>query len=109
MNLKEQVLYCLENYPDSRNSDIKLTNYIWVKFYNQYLTLDSSNNYTVKLIDLYHLPKEDNVKRYRAKIQNEKKLFLPTDPEILKKRQVMEEKWRKEIGYNPELRQVLTN
>lgn len=57
-------------------------------------------------MDLYELPKEDNVKRIRATIQNQKNQFLPTDEVIRKKRQIKEEEWRKYLGYNPELRTV---
>lgn len=38
--------------------------------------------YFVSLGKLFDLPREDNIKRIRAKIQNEEKLFLPTDPAI---------------------------
>jgi hypothetical protein len=108
MTLKSMVEHCLQKYPDTRNSDIKLTNSIWFEFYKDAL-IEVDGELAVKLLHLYKLPKEDAVKRWRAKFQNEKKLYLPTDIEVLKKRQGMEEKWRDKLGYNPELRQVLTN
>jgi hypothetical protein len=37
--------------------------------------------------------REDHVKRIRAKIQNEDGDFLPTDPEIRKKRKILEADW----------------
>jgi len=106
MTLKKMVEYCLEKYPDTRNSDIKLTNSIWFEFYRDEL-IEVDGELAVKLLHLYKLPKEDNVKRWRAKFQNEKGLYPPTDPEVLRKRQRQEEKMRDELGYNPELRKVL--
>ena len=94
MRLPDKVLFCLENYPQTRNCDISLTIKIW-EVYHQ----DKINNGSVSLSDLYDLPREDNVKRYRAKIQNVEKLFLPTDPEVIKKRNIKEDEWREELGY----------
>ena len=105
MNLKKQVKFVLENYPETRNSDIRLMGNIWVIFYKDMLIFDGKE-YSVKLKNLYDLPREDNIKRIRAKLQNEEKKYLPTDPEILKKRKCLEEKWRNILGYNPELRTI---
>lgn len=102
------VEYCLENYPETRNSDIKLTNKIWIEFYPEYVHT-REGKYCVDLVDLYELPKEDRVKRWRAKYQNEKGIYLPDDPEVRRKREITEEKWRKYLGYNPEMRAVLVD
>jgi len=99
MKLKEQVLDCLQNYPDTRNSDIKLTNSIWYKYYPDKIQKNDKGELTVKLLDLYNLPREDNVKRIRAIIQNNEGRFLPTDLEVIKQRRINEHKWRKELGY----------
>jgi len=101
--LEQKIIYCLEKYPETRNSDTKLTNAIWLEFYKDKLFSTADGNAAIKLIDLYNLPTQDDVKRIRAKIQNEKHLFLPTSIEIRKKRKIKEEDWRKYLGYNPEL------
>lgn len=98
------VEYCLVNFPDTRNSDIKLTNKIWIEFYPEYIKREN-NRYCVDLLDLYLLPKEDTVKRIRANF-NAKGKYLPDDPEIRRQRQISEEQWRLSLGYNPELRTV---
>jgi len=102
-NLKLKVLHCLAQDEKSRNSDIRLFNNILLIFYKEFIkTVDGKDS--VELSDLYQLPHQDNVKRIRAKIQNEDKKFLPTSIEVAKKRGWLEEDWRKLLGYNPELR-----
>lgn len=44
-------------------------------------------------------PWEDNVKRHRAKL-NEQGLYLSDKPEVLKARKQSQEKWLKELNYN---------
>lgn len=101
-NLKKEVLFCLEKYPETRNSDIKLTNAIWIEFY-AYRIRKVDGEWVVRLIDLYELPTEDNVKRVRAVVQNEEHKYLPTSEEVRRKRKIKEEEWRRYLGYNPEL------
>lgn len=48
----------------------------------------------VELKNIMDLPREDNVKRIRAKIQNEEKKYLPTSLEVAKQRKINEEDWR---------------
>ena len=43
--------------------------------------------------DLMDLPREDNVKRIRAVIQNKEHRLLPTSEEVLKQRGVNEKYW----------------
>lgn len=97
--LTEKVRYCLEKYPETRNDDALLT----LRIIQAYLPED------VHLIAVPDSPKpvafvryralmrvrEDNVKRIRAKIQNEEGLFLPTDPKVREKRKINEEAWLK--------------
>lgn len=104
-NLKNKVIYCLENYPQTRNCDISLTLIIWWKFHNSSLEF-FNDDYYVRCKDLRWLPREDNVKRIRAKLQNDENKYLPTDEEVRKQRGIQEEQWRKYLGYNPELREV---
>ena len=100
IKLKQMVEYCLKEFPETRNSDIKLTNTIWWNFYKNYLKFDEENNLMVRLVDIYHLPKEDNVKRLRAKFQNELHLYLPDDPEVRRQRKIKEEQWRLYLNFN---------
>lgn len=48
----------------------------------------------VELKNIMDLPREDNVKRIRAKFQNEKKMYLPTSLEVAKQRKISDEEWR---------------
>lgn len=97
MKLKDQVEWCLKNIPDTRDSDIKLTLNIWHKFYpNSWKIIDGV--YYVKAQDLYELPREDNVKRIRAKF-NENGEYLTNKPQIRKQRKQKEIEWLYDLGY----------
>ena len=98
-NLKKEVEYCLEKYPQARNSDIYLTLAIWTVYYKDRLVYDENNKPMVRLEDLYDLPREDNVKRVRATIQNDDKKYPPTSLAVAKKRKWKEQEWRDALGY----------
>ena len=83
--LRKKVEYCLENFPATRNSDVTLTISIWRQFHRV--------NGAINVSQLYDLPREDNVKRLRAEIQNVEGRFLPTSLEVAKKRRIKEETW----------------
>ena len=104
--LKEKVLTILEKYPETRNSDIKLTNAIWFEYYKEFLVALPNGEAGVSLLNIYELPHQDNIKRLRAHIQNKKKMFLPTSLEVAKQRKWLEEDWRSHLGYCPELRTI---
>jgi hypothetical protein len=95
-NLKNKVEYCLEHYPETRNSDIALTIKIWQVYYGV--------GDTIAVEQLYNLSREDNVKRIRAHFQNDKGRFVPTVWAVAKQRNFKEEEWRRLLGYNPELK-----
>jgi hypothetical protein len=107
--LQNKVEHILKNFPETRDSDIKLTNLIWWKFYEDYLFEDKNGDIAIRLLDIYAVPKQDNVKRIRAKLQNQKHLYLPLDPSIRKKRNILKEDWRRYLGKNPEMREVIYN
>lgn len=92
-DLDKKVRYCLEKDEASRNSDIRLTQVIWWTYYRDSLK-EIDTVFYVSLGKLFDLPREDNIKRIRAKIQNEERLFLPTDPAVAKKRGWLEDEWR---------------
>jgi len=95
--LKEKIEYCLQKYPETRNSDIKLTNSIWVEYYGDKL-IKINDRLLVHLTDLYELPTQESVKRIRAKL-NEQGFYLPTSEEVLKQRRLLEKKYR--LEYSP--------
>jgi hypothetical protein len=99
--LKKMVEQILAENPkyrgiDARNSDIALTILIWQRWYGVSVAQDGS----VPLHRLLDLPREDNVKRVRAKYQNEEHKYLPTNPDVLVKRGIAEDYWRDALGYN---------
>lgn len=97
--LKKQVEHCLRQYPLTRNSDITLTIQLWRVFYPHKIKMSMSRGEAVALSDLYHLPRESNVKRARAYIQNERKMYLPTELKVALKRGILEDEWRVATGY----------
>lgn len=105
MTLKRQVELMLEQAPETRNSDIWLTLAIWKCYYSEKVHLNTNNGkHYVYLEDVIELPREDNVKRIRADIQNRQHRFLPTDKKILKQRKINEMYWHAEFSpSNPSL------
>jgi hypothetical protein len=92
IKLKEQVKKTLIEIPETRNSDITLTIEIWKRFYG----VDG----IMKTEQLYDLPREDNVKRIRAKFCEKGLVWAyPTDWKIAKARGINENKWRQLLGY----------
>lgn len=87
--LDSQVREILRDYPHTRDNDIDL----WIKilevFYSDYVS-----NGSVELRKLHDLPREDHVKRVRAKVQNDEHLYLPTDPAVAEKRGWALDQWR---------------
>lgn len=96
--LKEKVFEALKWNPETRNSDIELTKRIWLVHHSNLIGSDYKGQF-VYLNDLISLPREDNIKRIRAKIQNEEGLFLPTSLEIARRRGINERVWREAMGY----------
>ena len=91
-NLKLQVKSILINYPKTRNSDIALTIEIWREFYN--------TGMSINLVQLYDLPREDNIKRIRVQFcEKGFRWAYPTDWKIARARKINEQKWREMLGY----------
>lgn len=92
VKLKEQVKKILIEYPETRNSDITLTIEIWKQFCN----VDG----ILKTEQLYDLPREDNIKRIRAKFCEQGNVWaFPTEWKIAKGRGMLEDRWRQSLGY----------
>ena len=73
--LEKQIRYVLENDEQSRNSDIRLTQMVWWRYHNRSMRTIDGKVY-VEIKELFTLPREDHIKRIRAKIQNDMKEFL---------------------------------
>lgn len=99
--LTDRVGYCLRNFPDTRDSDITLMIRIWRTFYSGTLKgIPAPNGLleAVLLKDLYELPREDAIKRVRAKF-NEDGRYYPTSWEVAQTRGLKEDRWRNALGY----------
>lgn len=111
--LKNQVSHILSHFPEARNSDIRLTIELWKNYYPNYIIANTSygvDNPLIAIKDLFELPREDNIKRIRAKIQNEDREFLPTDIKVFIERARASDEWRRFLGYRVnKLPEVLTD
>lgn len=96
--LEKHIRAVLAKDERSRNSDIRLTHAIWVTYYRKHIKMIDGQPY-VQMKAMYDLPREDNIKRIRAKIQNDLHEFLPTDPEVARKRGWEIDEWRAYLGY----------
>lgn len=96
--LKTMVEECLRNMPETRNSDIVLMLAIWRRYFPQRIRKGASGEEGVWLRDIIDLPREDNIKRVRAKFNAEGK-YYPTDWKVAKARGIKEDEWRTELGY----------
>ena len=92
------VLEILRDIPETRNDDVKLTIEIWKKFYPRIIRYDAEGVMVVQLCDITHLPREDHIKRYRTKIQNDELKYPPTNWMVAKQRKYSEEVWRKAMS-----------
>ena len=96
--LQKQIYSVLKHYPETRNSDIILTIKIWELFYRGRLFIHNEV-LAIELKDLWNLPREDHIKRYRAEIQNVRRLFMPTTPDIFMERARLSKEWKETLGY----------
>ena len=91
-NLKEKAEHVLNKFPHTRNCDASLTQNI----INEYMpseVKEIDGKYYFSSESLKYV-KEDNVKRLRAKIQNDEGRFLPNDESVRKSRKISEERWK---------------
>lgn len=100
MNLKEMVEEILKTEQKGRDSDQWLTLKIWAVFFPEVIDRTDPANPKIALTDVMKMPREDNVKRYRAMFQNDLGLY-PASPAVAKKRGQEEIKKRNEFGTNP--------
>ena len=107
--LRGQVERILEDVPETRNSDVLLMIHLWKAFYPEHLKTDEQGYSIIRLWDIQEMPREDNIKRVRAQIQNEEARFLPTLPDVAKKRGILEDVWKKALGYGSKEADATTN
>ena len=98
LTLDKKVRICLAADVESRNDDLRLTQVVWWRYHRECVKLIDGVHY-VAVRDLHNLPREDNIKRVRAKIQNVEHKYLPTKPEVAVKRGWNEDRWRHYLGY----------
>lgn len=97
MKLQDKIEHCLFKYPQTRNSDILLTRAVWHEFHNSKI-FKVNDRPAIFLEDMMDLPREDNIKRIRAKIQNNLHKFLPNSEEVRKQRKINEVWWHREMS-----------
>lgn len=100
----KEVEYCLQHFPETRNSDITLLIKILQTYHAKYIFTNDQGKESVTLESLYDLPREDGVKRIRANF-NSKGKYLPTSEAVARGRMMNIEQWRawlKEEGIEPE-------
>jgi hypothetical protein len=120
-DLKGKIESILCDNSEARNSDITLTIALWrrhfpgsIKFLDIGLMSDGGMEVGEYILikDLYWLPREDNVKRARAKLQEEAReriqtgrtrgnehYFFPTIEKIAKQRGINQDEWRVAMSY----------
>jgi hypothetical protein len=92
--LKAKVAYVLNHYPRTRNNDKLLTIKVWEVFHPDKI-IDGDK---IKLQDILALPKAYDMQRYRAEIQNQLGLFLPS-LQAQETRKFRQDRWKDEMRY----------
>ena len=88
----QKVESVLQESPDTRNNDKLLVWKIWEIYYQ---VKDS-----VTLNQFIKLPSEEIISRIRRRIQNDLKLYPPTDQRVAEARKWNMREWMKLLGYN---------
>lgn len=105
-SLKTKVEYCLQNYPETRDNDITLFIKLIKSYpcYNKFLYPSSgysNDDSTIRLKDLYELPKQEDVARIRRKFNQHGK-YKTENEEVIRLRQEAEKEWyNKMMNDNP--------
>jgi len=91
--VKDRVEYLLARYPDARNSDLYLT----ILYLRKFAELGKYIRYIPYNVIKKYEGIFETIRRTRQKIQEQGK-YLPTDPEVLKRRKKLAEKYKKIIN-----------
>lgn len=95
--LNQRVATILNRFDETRNSDVALMIKYWEIF-------EKHKGDTIKIRDLFKYERLTSIARARAKIQNEYKLFLPTNKMVRKYRKNREEEEKEfQIATKPEM------
>lgn len=97
--LTKKVRYCLKEFPETRNSDERLTIVLWSKFHPDLLDRSFMGRAVVPIENVMKLPSQDKIKRIRANIQNKHKLYPPTIWEVAEQRDWAQAAWKEVLGY----------
>lgn len=100
--ITEAVVSVLENDPESRNDDRRLTFKVLQKLKGK-----KGPVLELKLRQLRKLPAFATITRVRAVIQNELNKYLPTLPEVRRQRRITEETWLEYITGTPVFPEIL--
>lgn len=101
--IKDKVEYILSKYPEARNSDAELTKLFWGTFHKDIIIPVKVNGELVKGIALRNLKRvvsQSTIIRWRAHIQNTRKMYIPTEWKVAKRRGIAENDWKRILGYN---------
>lgn len=96
--LKSKIEFILQEHPETRNSDTLLMIKIIEWYYAGHIHCEGTINY-IDLNDLQILPREDHIKRVRAKFNSVGK-YLPTRWEVAKARKISEVVWKEAMRVN---------
>jgi len=90
--IKQRVEFILANYPLTRNNDL----YLWI-IYLRTFSPEASRYIRYLPYDVFEkFPSFETITRIRRKLQEEGK-YLPTDPEVAKRRRKLEKLMKKAI------------
>lgn len=92
---KAKVKIVLENSPATRNSDARLYHeFNLIEGIVREKIIEGKRYFVYTNDDLRRLKNPESIIRVRAEIQNVKKEFLPTDPDVIRKRRIRAEEVR---------------
>ena len=102
MKTKDKVKYWLDKHPHLRDDDNKLSANIWSQ---ELIALGlGSDNTIIEFLRLYSnnkLTSAPSIKRARAKLQEEESKYRGEKYNLRKG--ILQDKWRKDLGYKTEL------
>ncbi|WP_240033785.1 hypothetical protein [Oceanobacillus profundus] len=76
-NKKEKIAFILQHFPDTRENDNLLCSMYWKLVEN-----------VEHVDDIARATKSEVIRRARQKIQNERGLYLPSDPDVIRRRRL---------------------
>jgi len=91
---KPRVRTILKKFKSARNSDWALFNHYVERFHKHHISRDSKNKKCIRLEELKKLPSAETIIRCRRLIQNDDRKYLPTLPEVRKRRRQRERNFR---------------